>query len=132
MILVLGPLILPPIVSQAGRMSSASSHFESHSVEVLACRSRALGRPSRGFRSTIIPSSSGSAAPDDSRATEALATMRLCFNVDSTVMARRLVDVREHYYVPQSMNFMFLYRINVLMMHFRVASVCRSMLSKRD
>ncbi|RRT58995.1 hypothetical protein B296_00046178 [Ensete ventricosum] len=34
------------------------------------------------------------------RTAEALALMWSCFNVDSTMTARRLVDVKEHYYVP--------------------------------
>ncbi|RWV83163.1 hypothetical protein GW17_00055269, partial [Ensete ventricosum] len=38
--------------------------------------------------------------PADSVAVEALAAMRSCFNVDSTVMTRRLVEVRKHYYIP--------------------------------
>ncbi|RZR99007.1 hypothetical protein BHM03_00028474 [Ensete ventricosum] len=80
-------------------MSSTSSHSESHSIEVSANRSRALGRPSQDSRSIIVPSSPKGATLDNFRAIEALAIMRSCFNVDSTVTARRLVDVREHYYV---------------------------------
>ncbi|RRT31660.1 hypothetical protein B296_00055221, partial [Ensete ventricosum] len=80
-------------------MSSASSHYESHSVEVLAHRSRALGHPSHDSRSIIVPLSPKGATLDNFRAAEALAIMRSCFNVDSIVTDRRLVDVREHYYV---------------------------------
>ncbi|RWW82928.1 hypothetical protein BHE74_00008591 [Ensete ventricosum] len=50
--------------------------------------------------SIVVPSSSGGVALDDSRAVEALEMLQSCFNVDSTVTAHRLVDVREHYYVP--------------------------------
>ncbi|RZR91643.1 hypothetical protein BHM03_00019799 [Ensete ventricosum] len=96
----LNPFLYPPKVSRVSQMSSASSHLESHSVEVSARRSRALGRPSGDSRSIIVPSSFGDLALDDSRAVEALEMMRSCFNVDSTVTAHRLVDVREHYYVP--------------------------------
>ncbi|RWV86708.1 hypothetical protein GW17_00051365 [Ensete ventricosum] len=69
------------------------------SSPVSANRSRALGRPSQDSRSIIVPSSPKGATLDNFRATEALAIMRSCFNVDSTVTARWLVDVREHYYV---------------------------------
>ncbi|RRT46017.1 hypothetical protein B296_00030067 [Ensete ventricosum] len=48
----------------------------------------------------IVPLSFGGVAPDDSGATQALATMQSCFDVDSTVMARRLIEVRKHYYIP--------------------------------
>ncbi|RRT59400.1 hypothetical protein B296_00034087 [Ensete ventricosum] len=88
----------PPMVSRAGWMSSASSHSESRSVKILARRSRVLGHPSRDSRSTAILSSSGGAAPTNSGATEALATMRSCFNIDSTMMTRQLVEVRKNYY----------------------------------
>ncbi|RRT85544.1 hypothetical protein B296_00004174 [Ensete ventricosum] len=81
-------------------MSSASSHFESHPVEVFARRSRALGHPSGDSRSTVVPSLSGGMTLDDSKAAEAPVMILSCFNVDSTVMARQLVNVREHYYVP--------------------------------
>ncbi|RWV81461.1 hypothetical protein GW17_00057116 [Ensete ventricosum] len=55
------------------------------------------------------------AAPDDSRAVEALAMMRSCFNGDSTVAVDRLVDGNTIMF-PPSTNFMFLCRVNVLMM----------------
>ncbi|RZR70511.1 hypothetical protein BHM03_00000354 [Ensete ventricosum] len=84
----------------ACRMSSTSSHFESCSVEVSARRSRALGRPSGDSKSTVIPSSFKGTTLDDYGATEALTTMQSCFNLDSTVTARWLIDVRKHYYVP--------------------------------
>ncbi|RZS24078.1 hypothetical protein BHM03_00057109 [Ensete ventricosum] len=67
------------------------------SVEVLARRSWALGCPSGDPKSTVVPSSS---APNDSGDGKALATMRSCFNIDSTVTARRLIDVRKDCYVP--------------------------------
>ncbi|RWV82541.1 hypothetical protein GW17_00055957 [Ensete ventricosum] len=67
------------------------------SVEVLAHRSWALGCPSGDPKSTVVPSSS---APNDSGDGKALATMRSCFNIDSTVTARRLIDVRKDCYVP--------------------------------
>ncbi|RRT62592.1 hypothetical protein B296_00012626 [Ensete ventricosum] len=72
----LQPLFSPSMISRAGQMSSASSHFESHLVKILARRSRVLGHPSEDSRSTIILSWSGGTAPIDFRAAEALATMR--------------------------------------------------------
>ncbi|RZR85116.1 hypothetical protein BHM03_00012089 [Ensete ventricosum] len=51
-------------------------------------------------RVPIVPLSFGGVAPDDSGATQALATMQSCFDVDSTVTARRLIEVRKHYYIP--------------------------------
>ncbi|RWV78928.1 hypothetical protein GW17_00060013 [Ensete ventricosum] len=88
------------MVSQAGRMSSASSHSESCSVAILTRRSRVLDRPSGDSRSTTIHSSFEGAASANSRAVEALVLMRSCFNVDLTVMTRQLVEVRKHYYIP--------------------------------
>ncbi|RRT79980.1 hypothetical protein B296_00022161 [Ensete ventricosum] len=66
---------------------------------------QALGKVTRGLAvshraSIIVLSSSGGAAPVDFVAAEALAAMRSCFNVDSTVTTRRLVEVRKHYYIP--------------------------------
>ncbi|RRT41829.1 hypothetical protein B296_00057510 [Ensete ventricosum] len=62
--------------------------------------SRVLDHPSRDSRSIIALSSSKGAAPADSRAAKALAVMQSCFNVDSTVTTRLLVEVRKHYYIP--------------------------------
>ncbi|RZR82794.1 hypothetical protein BHM03_00009300 [Ensete ventricosum] len=75
-------------------MSSASSNSESlRPVEILVRRSRVLSHPSRDSRSTIAHPSSGGMAPFDSKAVEALATMRSCFNVDLNLMACRLVEL---------------------------------------
>ncbi|RRT60087.1 hypothetical protein B296_00026435 [Ensete ventricosum] len=81
-------------------MSSASSHFESHSVKVSAHRSRALSRPSGDFRSIAIISSSGGATLADLGAADAFTAMRSYFNVNSTVTTHRLVEVRKNYFVP--------------------------------
>ncbi|RWW36604.1 hypothetical protein BHE74_00058356, partial [Ensete ventricosum] len=51
-------------------------------------------------RGLVVPSMVKGAASDDTGAAEALAAMQLCFNVDSIVIARRLVKVRKHYYIP--------------------------------
>ncbi|RWV83393.1 hypothetical protein GW17_00055007 [Ensete ventricosum] len=51
-------------------------------------------------RVPIVPLSFGGVAPDDSGATQALATMQSCFDVDLVVTARRLIEVRKHYYIP--------------------------------
>ncbi|RWW48196.1 hypothetical protein BHE74_00045746 [Ensete ventricosum] len=60
--------------------------------------SRVLSRPSGDFVSiVVIPSSS---APGDSRTADALVAMRSFFNVDSTVTTRRLVEVRNNYFIP--------------------------------
>ncbi|RZS06101.1 hypothetical protein BHM03_00036703 [Ensete ventricosum] len=58
-----------------------------------------LGHPSKDFRSTTILSSSGGTAPANSGATEALAVIQSCFNIDSTMTTRRLVEVRKNYYI---------------------------------
>ncbi|RRT57012.1 hypothetical protein B296_00036622, partial [Ensete ventricosum] len=50
--------------------------------------------------STAIISSSRGAAPIDPGAVDALAAMQSYFNVDSTVITRRLVEVRKNYFVP--------------------------------
>ncbi|RZR88436.1 hypothetical protein BHM03_00016016 [Ensete ventricosum] len=81
-------------------MSSASSHFESHSVKVSAHRSRTLSHPSGDSRSIAIISSSGGAALADPGAADAFTAMRSYFNVNSTVTTHRLVEVRKNYFVP--------------------------------
>ncbi|RWV78715.1 hypothetical protein GW17_00060268 [Ensete ventricosum] len=89
-----------PIGAGVRSDASASSHSESHSVTISTHRSRVLDRPYGDSRSTIVHSSSGGAAPVDSRAAEALAVLWSCFNVDSIMTTRRLVEVRKHYYIP--------------------------------
>ncbi|RWW78595.1 hypothetical protein BHE74_00013188 [Ensete ventricosum] len=89
-----------PIGAGVRSDASASSHSESHSVTISTRRSRVLDRPYGDSRSTIVHSSSGGAAPVDSRAAEALAVLWSCFNVDSIMTTRRLVEVRKHYYIP--------------------------------
>ncbi|RWW56312.1 hypothetical protein BHE74_00036989 [Ensete ventricosum] len=92
------PSLFPPTVSRAGQMSSAFSHSESRSVEILAHRSRVLSRPSGDSMSmAVIPSSS---SLGDSGTTNALVTMQSFFNVDSTMTTRRLVKVRKNYFIP--------------------------------
>ncbi|RRT73961.1 hypothetical protein B296_00006330 [Ensete ventricosum] len=95
----LHPLFLPLMVSRTGRMSSTSSHFESHSVKILAHRSRALSRPSRDSRSMGVISPSEGRASGDSDIADALVAMRSYFDVDSSMMTRRLVEVRKNYFV---------------------------------
>ncbi|RWV79463.1 hypothetical protein GW17_00059405 [Ensete ventricosum] len=92
------PLLFPPTVSRAGRMSSASSHSESRSVELSTHRSRVLSRLSGDSMSVaVVPSSS---ALGDSETIGALAAMQSFFNVDSIVTTRRLVEVRKNYFIP--------------------------------
>ncbi|RWV80652.1 hypothetical protein GW17_00058038 [Ensete ventricosum] len=81
-------------------MSSASSHSKSHSVEVSARRSRDLSCLFGDSRSIVVLLSSREASPVDSRVKEALATMRSCFNIDSTVVVYRMVEDRKNYYIP--------------------------------
>ncbi|RWW53536.1 hypothetical protein BHE74_00039975 [Ensete ventricosum] len=88
----LHPFFLPPTVFRVGRMSSASSHSKSRSVEILAHRSRALSHPSRDSRSTGIISSFGGRASSDYGTADALAAMRSYFDVDSTMTTHRLDD----------------------------------------
>ncbi|RZS17254.1 hypothetical protein BHM03_00049377 [Ensete ventricosum] len=85
------------MVSRAGRMSSISSHFESRSVEILTRRSRVLSHPSGDSMSVaIVPLSS---AMGDSETANTLATIRSYFNIDSTMITRRLVEVRKNYFI---------------------------------
>ncbi|RRT66112.1 hypothetical protein B296_00031122 [Ensete ventricosum] len=88
------------MVSRACQMSFASSHSKSRSIKILAHRSRALNRPSGDSRSTALISLSRGATPADSGTTNSLATMRSSFNVDSTVIIRRLVKVRKNHFIP--------------------------------
>ncbi|RWW15958.1 hypothetical protein GW17_00020181 [Ensete ventricosum] len=79
-------------------MSSASSHFESQSVELSTHRSRVLSCPSGDSVSVaVVPSTS---ALGDLRTANALAAMRSFFNVDLTVTTRQLVEVRKNYFIP--------------------------------
>ncbi|RWW26393.1 hypothetical protein GW17_00009217 [Ensete ventricosum] len=80
------------MVPGQGRMSSASSHSESRSVEILARRSRVLSHPSRDSGSTIVVSLSGGATPVDPRVADALATMQSFFNVNSIVTTCQLKE----------------------------------------
>ncbi|RWW37757.1 hypothetical protein BHE74_00057082 [Ensete ventricosum] len=89
-----------PSGSSGGWMSSASSHSKSHSVEVSARRSRDLSCLFGDSRSIVVLLSSREASPVDSRVKEALATMRSCFNIDSTVVVYRMVEDRKNYYIP--------------------------------
>ncbi|RWW77201.1 hypothetical protein BHE74_00014667 [Ensete ventricosum] len=92
------PSLFHPMVSRAGRMSSISSHFESRSVEILTRRSRVLSHPSGDSMSVaIVPLSS---AMGDSETANTLATIRSYFNIDSTMITRRLVEVRKNYFIP--------------------------------
>ncbi|RWV81936.1 hypothetical protein GW17_00056606 [Ensete ventricosum] len=92
------PLLFPPMVSRAGQMSSASSHFEFRSIKLSTHRSRVLSRPSGDSVSVeVVPSSS---ALDDSGTADALVVMQSFFNVDSIVTTRRLVEVRKNYFIP--------------------------------
>ncbi|RWW11619.1 hypothetical protein GW17_00024762 [Ensete ventricosum] len=79
---------------------SLVSHSESRSVKILARRSRVLDRSSGDSRSTAVLSSSQGVAPANSGAVEALVAMQSCFNIDSTMTTRRLVEVRKNYYIP--------------------------------
>ncbi|RZR91639.1 hypothetical protein BHM03_00019795 [Ensete ventricosum] len=79
-------------------MSSASSHFESRSVEVSAHRSRVLSHPSGDSVSVAVVSSFD--VPGDFGTVDALVAMRYFFNVDSTMTNRWLVEVRKNYFIP--------------------------------
>ncbi|RWW68358.1 hypothetical protein BHE74_00024117 [Ensete ventricosum] len=81
-------------------MSSASSHSESHSVEMLTHRSRVLSRPFRDFRLIALVSMSRGVALADSGIANALVAMRSNFDIDSIVMTRQLVKVRRNYFIP--------------------------------
>ncbi|RZS09134.1 hypothetical protein BHM03_00040188 [Ensete ventricosum] len=99
-ILGLPLFFFPLIVSQAGRMSSASSHSESCSFEMSTHRSRALSRPSGDSRLTALVSVFGGAALTDFGTVDALMVMRSNFDVGSIMMIRRLVEVRKNYFIP--------------------------------
>ncbi|RWW73087.1 hypothetical protein BHE74_00019071 [Ensete ventricosum] len=88
------------MVSRAGQMSSISSHSKSRSVKISAHRSRVSSCPSRDSRSVVVVSSFGVGVPGDFGTVDVLAAMRSCFNVDSTMTTRRLVEVRKNYFVP--------------------------------
>ncbi|RRT33479.1 hypothetical protein B296_00048320 [Ensete ventricosum] len=81
-------------------MSSTSSCSESRSVEISARRSRVLSCLSVDTRLVAFVFVSGGVAPTDSRTTYTLAVIRSNFDVDSTVMTRRLVEVRKNYFIP--------------------------------
>ncbi|RZS14276.1 hypothetical protein BHM03_00045945 [Ensete ventricosum] len=92
------PSLFLPMVSRVGQMSSASSHSEFRSLKILAHKSRVLSHPSGDYMLVaVIPSSN---ALGDSGTSDALATMRSFFNVDSTVTTHRLVEVKKNYFIP--------------------------------
>ncbi|RWW50279.1 hypothetical protein BHE74_00043493 [Ensete ventricosum] len=74
-------------------MSFVSSLSESRSIEILARRSRDSSHLSRDSGSTVVVLSFRGRVLGDSETTDALATMQSCFNVDSTMTTRRLVEV---------------------------------------
>ncbi|RZS05539.1 hypothetical protein BHM03_00036066 [Ensete ventricosum] len=79
-------------------MYSASSHSESQSIEISTHGSRVLSRPSGNSMSVAVVLSTS--ALGDSETVDALIGMRSFFNVDSIVMARRLVEVMKNYFIP--------------------------------
>ncbi|RZS09053.1 hypothetical protein BHM03_00040148 [Ensete ventricosum] len=81
-------------------MSSASSHSESRSIEMLTHRSRVLSCPSRDSRLTALVSMSRGVASADSGIADALVAMRSNFDIDSIVMTCQLVKVRRNYLIP--------------------------------
>ncbi|RZR79431.1 hypothetical protein BHM03_00005155 [Ensete ventricosum] len=69
-------------------------------VEALNASPQIVSHPSGNPRLVVVGSSSGRVAPADSRVIEALAMMKSCSDSDSTLMARRLVEVRERFHIP--------------------------------
>ncbi|RRT61584.1 hypothetical protein B296_00029860 [Ensete ventricosum] len=69
-------------------------------VKVSTHRSRILSRPSRDSGSTAIVLSSRGATPINLGAMDALATMRLFFNVDLIVTTHQLKEARKNYFIP--------------------------------
>ncbi|RZS05955.1 hypothetical protein BHM03_00036526 [Ensete ventricosum] len=126
------PFSFPPIISRAGRMSSASSHSESHSVEMPTRRSRALSHPSGDSRLTALVFMFGGVASVNSGTADALVAMQSNFDVDSTVMTRRLVEVRKNYFIPSEYELHAPLPGSVPMTPFRMASVSPQSLRKRS
>ncbi|RRT78122.1 hypothetical protein B296_00027585 [Ensete ventricosum] len=86
------------MVSRAGRMSSASSHFESQSVKLSTHRFRVFSHPFGDSVSVaVLPSTS---VLYDSGTADALVAVQSFFNVDSTVTTCQLVEVRKNYFIP--------------------------------
>ncbi|RRT58903.1 hypothetical protein B296_00010985 [Ensete ventricosum] len=85
-------------LQRLSRMSSASSHSESHSIKISAHRSRVSSHPFGDSVSVVVVPSSG--VSGNSRIADALVVMRSFFNVESTMITHRLVDVRKNYFIP--------------------------------
>ncbi|RRT34729.1 hypothetical protein B296_00033926, partial [Ensete ventricosum] len=68
--------------------------------------------------SIVVLLSSGEAPPVDSGVKEALAMMRSCFNIDSTMVVCRMVEDRKNYYIPPEYELHDLCRVSVLMTAF--------------
>ncbi|RZR81137.1 hypothetical protein BHM03_00007315 [Ensete ventricosum] len=79
-------------------MSSASSHSESRSIEILVHRSRVLSHPFGDSVSVVVVPSSG--VSSNSGIADALVVMQSFFNVESIMITHRLVDVRKNYFIP--------------------------------
>ncbi|RWW24911.1 hypothetical protein GW17_00010774 [Ensete ventricosum] len=86
--------------SSSSNSLPGSSFGSSHMVEALNASPQIVSRPLGNPRLVVVSSSSGRVAPADSRVIEALAMMKSCSDSDSTLMARRLVEVRERFHIP--------------------------------
>ncbi|RRT31961.1 hypothetical protein B296_00051293 [Ensete ventricosum] len=85
-------------MSSRSSTSSNSSPKSSHTIEAMNPSPQVVNHPSGNPRLVVANSSS---APSDSKVVEALATMKSCFDIDSTLTAHRLVEVREHFHIPR-------------------------------
>ncbi|RWV80193.1 hypothetical protein GW17_00058573 [Ensete ventricosum] len=88
-------------MSSRSSTSSNSSPKSSHTIEAMNPSPQVVNHPSENPRIVVADSSSGRVAPSDSKIVEALATMKSCFDSDSTLTAHRLVEVREHFHIPR-------------------------------
>ncbi|RWV94619.1 hypothetical protein GW17_00042826 [Ensete ventricosum] len=76
------------------------------------------------LRLTALVFMSGGVASVDSGTADALVAMQSNFDVDSTVMTRRLVEVRKNYFIPLEYELHEPLLGSVPMTPFRMASVC--------
>ncbi|RWW55600.1 hypothetical protein BHE74_00037765 [Ensete ventricosum] len=86
--------------SSSSDSSLGSSSGSSHTVEAENPSPQVVSRPTKNPRLVVVGLSSGRATPADSKVVEALEAMKSCYDSDSTLMARRLVEVLERFHIP--------------------------------
>ncbi|RRT33036.1 hypothetical protein B296_00056844 [Ensete ventricosum] len=87
-------------LSSSSNSSSVSSSGSSHATKAVNPNPQVVSHPAGNPRLVVVSLSSRRVTPANSRVTRALEVVKLCYDSNSTLMARRLVEVRERFYIP--------------------------------